>query len=93
MPDGNALAAAYGRAGQGLLAFRLEGMFRQLKTPEDMALHNVVQKEVMLMIGETDMEKDSFYRLLEHMLLDRKKKARWSFAKMVENILTKGERK
>lgn len=93
MTDGTALASAYGRAGQGLLAFRLEGMFRQLKTPEDMALHNVIQKEVMLMIGEKDFERDSFYRLLEYELLDRKKKARWSFAKMVENILTKGERK
>lgn len=89
MIDGKALAASYGMAANGLLAFRLEGMFRQLKTPEDVALHNVIQKEVMLMIGDKNTEKDEFYRLLEHKILNRDRKPRWTFANMVAGILTK----
>ena len=91
MSDGKAIASAYGRAGQGFLAFRLEGMFRQLKTPEDIALHNAIQREVMLMVGKDAGGKDEFYRMLEHRLLNPDKRPRWSFTKMVANILTKGE--
>lgn len=89
MPDGKAIASAYGRAGNSFLAYRLEGMFRQLKTPEDVALHNSIQREVMLMIGNEKMEKDSFYRMVEHDLLDRDRKARWSFAKTVAKAITR----
>lgn len=88
MPDGSAIAAAYGRAGNGFLAFKLEGMFRHLETPEDIALHNVIQREVMLMMGDDKQKLDAFYRLLEHKLLNRKIKARWSFAKMVANLIS-----
>lgn len=89
MPDGKAIASAYASAGNSFLAYRLEGMFRQLKTPEDVALHNAIQREVMLMIGKEKLEKDSFYRMIEHDLLERGTKARWSFAKTVAKAITR----
>ncbi len=91
MPDGKAIVAAYERAGNSFLAYRLEGMFRQLKTPEDVALHNALQREVMLMIGNDNKDKDSFYRMVEHGLLERDRKARWFFTKMVAKAITRSE--
>ncbi len=89
MLDGKAIAAAYARAGNSFCAFRLEGMFRQLKTPEDVALHNAIQREVMLIIGNEKVEKNRFYRMIEHGLLERDTKARWSFAKIVAKAITR----
>ena len=69
MPDGNSLLSAYSRAGHDFLAAKLEGMFRRIETEEDKALHNVIQKEVMLMVGSQQKEVNKFYRLLAEMLL------------------------
>ncbi len=66
MPDSESLKAAYSRAGEDFFSFRLMGMFRELKTPEDVALHNVIQREVMTMLGD---KPNNFYRLLAHRLL------------------------
>ena len=85
MPDGKAIKAAYGMAGEDFLAHRLQGMFRELKSPESIALHNVIQEEVMLMLGPDVEVAGKMYRLIAHALL--KKKARWSFRKIVASAL------
>jgi len=82
MPDSKSLSAAYRRAGEDFLATRLEGMFREIKTPDDIALHNVILKEVMLMIDDTKKgEALMFYRILAHSLLE--KEAKRGFLKKV----------
>ncbi len=93
MPDGKALASAYSRAGTDFLANRLEGMFRVIKTQEDIALHNIVQKEVFLMVGESRPEIGKFYRLLAGRILAKREetKTKESFLKKVaDSILGKG---
>lgn len=78
--DGKATSAAYRRAGNDFLAQRFEGMFRQLKTPEDIALHNVIQKEIMSMVGDEPVQ---FYRALAYRMLDGRKKTRRTFRQWV----------
>ena len=57
-------------------------MFRQLKTPEDIALHNAIQKEVMAMVPREDAVK--FYQTIQaEMLFTKKKKARKRFRDIV----------
>ena len=84
MQDGKAISGAYRRAGNDFLAQRLEGMFRVLKTPEDIALHNVIQKEIMLMVGDEPIQ---FYRALAFRLLDGRKKARRKFRRWVAEAI------
>lgn len=79
--NGIALSAAYRRAGGDLLAQRIEGMFRQLKTPEDVALHNAIQKEIMAMVPREDAAK--FYQTIQAQMLFEKKKARKRFRDIV----------
>ncbi len=86
MPDGNSLISAYSRAGTDFLASRLEGMFREIKDDEDKALHNVIQKEVMLMVGSQQKGANKFYRLLAEMLLTDKV-VRKRFSEMVAEAL------
>lgn len=43
------IAEGYQRAGENFLAYRLELVFKILKTPEDVALHNDVVKEIFFM--------------------------------------------
>lgn len=89
MPQDNNLSSAYARAGHDFLAGDLECMFRVIKTPEDIAMHNVIQAKVFKMIGE-DMEKaNKFYRLLAGKLL--KKRAKRSFLNQLSEVLL-GER-
>lgn len=79
MMDGKELLAAYERAGNDFLASRLEGSWRLLKTPEDVALHNVIVKEVIAMVtGKDNVNK--FYRLMARGLID--KQAKRSFLKI-----------
>jgi hypothetical protein len=86
MLDGKSISAAYGRAGSDFLANRLEGMFREIKTPEDIALHNVILKEVIAMIGDQPVK---FYRVLAHSILLKESKAKKSlYRKVVDSILS-----
>lgn len=89
MPDGKAIKAAYGMAGEDFLAYKLQGMFRELKSPESIALHNVIQEEVMLMLGPDVEDAGKMYRLIAHAVLKKraKKKVRWSFRRIVANAL------
>lgn len=87
MDDGKTLSAGYREAGSDFLATRLDGMFRQLKTPEDVALHNLLQREVMLMVGD---EPVMFLQSITHTLLRKRaqKKKRRKFRRIVaESIL------
>ncbi len=76
---------AYSRAGNDFLAADLECMFRDIKTPEDIALHNVTQKKVFEMVGQDMAEVNMFYRKLAHKLLE--KRAKQSFLKMLSEVL------
>lgn len=83
--DGKAISAAYGRAGNDFLAHSLEGMFRELRTPEDVALHNVIQRDVMLMVGDSAVK---FYRVLGNLLETKvERKARRSFRDVVAEAI------
>lgn len=83
------LSQAYRRAGNDFLAEDLECMFRVIKTPEDIALHNVIQKKVFKMIGQDKADANLFYRRLSRRLLE--KRAKRSFLKMLSAVLI-GER-
>ncbi len=84
MMDGKELLAGYERAGNDFLAYRLEPMFRQLKSPEDVALHNVVQQEVMAMVTGKD-NVNRFYRLMARSLIE--KQAKRSFLKIAAEAI------
>ncbi len=95
MPDGKAIASAYRRAGIDFLAYKLEPMFRKLETPEEVALHNALYGEIILMVGKSKAEVNLFYRVLANTILakwakkKKEKKTIKSFAKMVaESILS-----
>lgn len=83
MPEDKPLADAYRRAGNDFLARRIEGMFRVLKTPEDVALHNSIQKEIMEMVAGEPLK---FYRLIAYELLE-KKMVRRTFRKIVAEAI------
>lgn len=85
MAKDNSLSSAYARAGHDFLAQDLECMFRVIKTPEDIALHNVIQAKIFKMIGEDMKDANKFYRLLAGKLL--KKRAKRSFLKQLSGIL------
>ena len=50
--DREILANAYNNAGREFLAYRLTRVFAQIKTQDDMALHNDVMAELDVMTGE-----------------------------------------
>jgi len=83
------LSTGYRRAGTDFLAADLECMFRVIKTPEDVALHNVIQAKIFEMIGQDKAEVNMFYRRLAHKLL--LKRAKRSFLKQLSQVLI-GER-
>lgn len=92
MPDdkakGKALIAAYRRAGADFLAIRLEGMFRTIVTPEDMALHNIVLQEVLAMVGD---DPKRFFQTLSHKVLFENKAKKNLLRKTVEAIFSEAK--
>jgi len=56
-----------------------------IKTPEDMALHNVTQEKVFKMIGQDKAQVNLFYRALAHKLL--REQTRRSFLEMATEVL------
>ena len=71
----DSLKQAYRRAGNDFLAKDLECMFRVIKTPDDIATHNIMQAKVFEMIGQDKIHATMFYRALSHkLLLERSKK-------------------
>ncbi len=74
MLNGKLLAEGYRRAGSDFLANRLEGMFRILKTPEDVALHNVVMGEILQMVGSEKVDANKFFKVLAHNILEKEAK-------------------
>lgn len=48
--DKKGLLKAYQGAGEGYLAYRLGRLFTRIETPEDMALHNDILEEVLLLV-------------------------------------------
>ena len=71
MLDGKTLIEGYSRAGNDFLADRLEGLFRLLKSPEDIALHNAIVQEVLRMVGLDKGKANRFYRLMAGRILDK----------------------
>ncbi len=74
MLNGKLLSKGYRRAGSDFLANRLEGMFRILETPEDVALHNVVMEEVLEMVGSEKINANRFFKVLAHNILVKEAK-------------------
>lgn len=66
MPDSKSISSAYRRAGEDFLAYRLEKMFRKIETPADIALHNDVLAEAMLIIDDNPKV---FFQTLAHKML------------------------
>jgi hypothetical protein len=89
MQNKDSIKQAYRRAGEDFLASDLECMFRTIKTDEDKALHNLIQKKVFDMIGQDQAHANMFYRLLAHKLLE--KRAKKSFIKQLCEVII-GER-
>ena len=87
---GTELIAGYRRAGNDFLADRLEGMFRLLKTPEDVGLHNAIVTEVLLMVGSDTENVNRFYRLLAERILA--KQATRTFRQIVAAAIFGGAR-
>ena len=78
------LKDAYAAAGVDFLAYKLKRVFMRIETPEDIALHNDVLDEMLIMI-EADMP--GFFRKLANIVLRREpKKASW-LKKIAENIM------
>ncbi len=78
---GTKLAACYRRAGDDFLASTLSGMFRHIVTPEDIATHNLILDQVLLMVGD-ESGRIKFLRTLAHEIL-LEKKAKISLLKKV----------
>jgi hypothetical protein len=89
MMDGELLSTCYRLAGNDFLASDLESIFRDLKTPEDIALHNVMVKKVVKMVGQDKLKATFFYRALSHRLL--RKRAKQSLLKQIAQVLNKRE--
>ena len=87
MPKINPLADAYQRAGTGFLAHRIEGMFRVLKTPEDVALHNSIQREVMKIGTDDPSGLERFYKLIATKMLEDR--TRLTFSEFVSEAILK----
>ena len=81
----NLLADAYQRAGTGFLAHRIEGMFRVLKTPEDIALHNAIQREVMAIITDDPKMLETFYKRIAGKMLEER--SRLTFSEFVAEAI------
>ncbi len=82
---GKKLAAGYRQAGEDFLAGTLRGMFRPIVTPEDMALHNLILGQVLLMVGE---EPRQFFRTLAHEILLEKKAKKSLLKKVAKSIMS-----
>ncbi len=79
------ISDGYSRAGVDFLAADLEPMFRILRTPEDVALHNVITKKVFDMIGQDKIEVNRFYRTFAGKLLQERVKK--SFLRQLCEVL------
>ena len=87
--DGPLLSTCYRLAGNDFLASDLECIFRDLQTPEDIALHNHMVKKVVKMIGQDQQKATYFYRALSHRLL--RKRAKKSLLKQLAEVLNHKE--
>lgn len=87
--DGTLLSTCYRLAGNDFLASDLECIFRDLQTPEDIALHNHMVKKVVKMIGQDKLKATYFYRACSHKLLQ--KRAKKSLLKQLAEVLNKKE--
>ena len=85
MLDGKTLREGYSRAGNDFLADRLEGLFRLLKSPEDIALHNAIVEEVLRMVGHDKGKANRFYRLMARGILEEYAGKR--FRKIIAEVL------
>lgn len=65
------LSNAYNNAGREFLAYRLTYVFKQVETPEDIALHNNVMTELDVMAGSHT--KDLFLDIADRILMYSKK--------------------
>jgi hypothetical protein len=78
------LIRGYQSAGRDFLAYRLQRLFFQIKSPEDIALHNDTLDEVMVLI---EHDPKSFFQWFADELLSRPKPKATLLRKMANYIL------
>ena len=78
---GKALLNGYRMAGSDFLATEIEGMFRNIVTPEDIALHNITLQKVLAMLGS---DPKLFFKELARRSIEAKRK---SYARMVAETI------
>lgn len=64
MNDNRAIIKGYSQAGDDFLAEKLKKVFMILRTPEDMALHNDMVRDIQLMVEDADSLRKSVARIL-----------------------------
>jgi len=87
---GRSLFLMYNKDGGTVLAHRLQHLFHPVKTPDDMALHNDVLAEIMLIIE--GKERNLLKGLVDMILYKRPKQKRFLF-KVAVFILELGQMK
>lgn len=74
----------YARAGDDFLAHKLRKVFTLLKTPEDMALHNDMIRDIQSMIG--DVGANDLRRSTAGMLINRSENFLLRVANRIKNL-------
>lgn len=77
------LIQSYQRAGESFLAYKLESVFKQIKTDEDRILHNEIVREIAWMTGE----KSEFGKYLARMILYERPKSKVEFLYKVAQLI------
>lgn len=80
----NGLIRGYQSAGRDFLAYRLQRLFFHIQTPDDIALHNDVLEEVMVLI---EHDPKSFFQWFADELLCRPKPKTKLLKRMANYIL------
>ena len=85
---GKGIHVAYMKAGADFLAYRMQRLFTKIETPEDIALHNDVLKEVLLIVS--GKEQEFFKTLAEDMLYTKVNRKKRFFMRLASRVLNIG---
>ena len=85
------LTDCYQRAGIDFLALKLMGMFRMIRTEQDMARHNDILHDVLAMMGD-ELNRKTIYGQIAGAILHRPSAAKRSLCRIVaDRILALGK--
>jgi len=84
---GRSLFLMYEKAGQTILAHRLQHVFNKIETKDDIALHNDILAEVLLIIeGKERTFMSGLVDLILYKRIPKKKRFIWHLAKLILEI-------